>query len=90
MRTIYIKNNANTPFTFPYFYKVIEINSGTTKTLTVTQDTIETESEEDFFEQVSFIKNTLCKDTGAEEITREEFDAFYMETVNKINKTAAA
>jgi len=89
MRTIYLKNNSDYPYSFPYFYKVIETLEGS-EVLTVTEEKIEREVEDDFFSSVSFIKETLCKETGCEEITREKFDAFFVQTVSKINRLTAA
>ena len=89
MKTIYLKSLPNEKylsFQNPYFYKVLEVSVDNVQTLTVTKDEIETEKDEDFHEQVSFIKNTLCKDSGCVEITRQEFDAFFIKTVEKINE----
>lgn len=89
MRTIYLKTNRQYINTYFYFYKVVEKSEDETITITVTKDAIETETNEDFFDQVSFIKNVLCKDEGCEEITRQEFDDFLKETSTNINQLTA-
>lgn len=86
MKTIYLQDTKNDdlPFFNPYFYKVVEVNKELTKTLQVTKDSIELGTDEDFHNQVSFIKNKLCENSF-DEISREKFDDFYKKTVEKIN-----
>ena len=89
-RIVYLKNisNEDSPFNFPHYWKVIDGEK--TKTLFVSETNIETETDDDFFEQISFIKNKLCDNKlssyGCEEITKEQFDAFFISTVSKINE----
>lgn len=75
---------------FPNYWKVIETSEKKCKVLSIQKETINFEDSDDFFEEVSFIKNKLCADNigsdGCEEISREKFDAFYKKTVEKINK----
>ena len=89
-RVIYIKNvqSEKNSMYFPCYWKVTE-----DVCMTVEPNKIEVEDHEDFFDQVSFIKNTLCYEDrigcdGAKEITREEFDEFYKKTVELINKAS--
>ena len=65
---------------FPNYYKVVE-----EKYLEVNTTDILVNKNEDFHDNVSFIKNKLCSGQW-EEITRKEFDAFYKKTVSKINE----
>ena len=87
MRTICLKNKPDFPFSYTCMWKVIDKGKHT-ETVQVTEDSIEIEKHEDFLDQVVFIKNTLCEER-CEEITREEFDEFYIKTVERINKTMA-
>ena len=92
-RAIYLRDLPNEKFGWlhnPYYYKVVQHSNEKCVVVTVTKGTIEVEDKEDFFHEVDFIKNTLCKENGCEEITREAFDSFYKETINTINKSAAA
>ena len=85
MRIIYLKNLKST-FYNPYYYKIVEVSKEVSKKLTVTQDSVDVEDSEDFFDTVGFVKNTLCKHEGCEEISRAEFDAFFIKTTKKINE----
>jgi hypothetical protein len=91
MRTIYLKNKPmkNHPFYNPYFYKVVEVDKETTETLTVTKTDIAVNIDEEYHHQVAFITDVLCSDSGYEEITRQEFDDFFIKTVGKINEISA-
>ena len=96
-RIIYLKNKPreDTSLYFPNYYKVVETDEmeNSAKVLTVDKNTINFEASEDFFEEVSFIKNTLCVGNigsdGCEEITREDFDAFYKKTISRINNLSS-
>ena len=88
-RVIYLKNKPDFPMSFPYYWKVFQKDDETTFVLTIKEESIEVEKQEDFFEHVSFIKNTLCSDSECVEITQEEFDEFYKKTVDKINIISA-
>lgn len=93
-RVIYLRDmpgGKNAWLHHPYYWKVTEISKEKCTRIFVTKDSIEFGEEEDFFEEVSFIKTTLCKNKtgsqgGCEEISREEFDAFYIKTINKLNE----
>lgn len=89
MKTIYLKQIPNFPFLSPCFWKVTKTDNGCA-VLTVTESTIETSIEDDFFEEVHFIKNTLCEDKECKEISREQFDKFYAKTIKIINELSAA
>jgi len=84
MRTIYLKQTGEWPLNGNnYHYKVTETPDGCT-TVNVTKDSISVDYDEDFFEQVGFIRKTLCEGRS-KEITRMEFDTNYIKTVHKIN-----
>ncbi len=92
-RIVYLKNlpKEGSSMYIPCYWKVIEgIGEEKTSTLFVTKTNIEAEEDEEFFEQISFIKNKLCENNigpqGCEEITKEKFDAFFINTVSKINE----
>lgn len=84
MRTIYLESQPTHAFSQPYYYKIIELDKETTSTITVTKDSIDMNKDEDFFDQVSFIKNKLCEGASLE-ITQEQFESFYYKTLEKIN-----
>lgn len=89
MKTIYLKT-VSTKLEWvltPNYYKVTEHN-----VMQVSEGNIETESIEDFYEEVAFIKGKLIEytDRVCEEITREEFDKALTAVVNEINHISAA
>ena len=84
MRTIYLKSLPEHPFSQPYYYKIIEVDKETTKTITVTKDSLDIDKDEEFFHQVGFIKQKQCNGESLE-ITKEEFELFYHTTIEKIN-----
>jgi len=91
-RIIYLQNQKTENYAFynAWLWKVIDDQKNECcHVIFVTKDEIEIEKKDDFFDAVSFIKNTLCKDNigsdGCEEITRQEFDDFFALTVSKIN-----
>lgn len=92
-KVIYLRELPNQRYGWihnPYFYKVSQQPNGDCKVVTVTENSIEVEEKEDFFDSVGFVKNTLCKENGCEEITRAQFDEFYKKTISLINKSTAA
>lgn len=89
MRVIYIKSIPEHAFSMTWYYKIIELNKELTQTLVVTKDHIQLNEDEEFFAQVSFIKNKQCDDSS-EEISKEEFEEYYTKTLTKINQTISA
>lgn len=86
MRVIYLKSLPKHSFSQPYYYKIIELDKETTKTITVTKDSLDVDKDEEFFHQVGFIKEKQC-DGESLEITKEEFESFYNNTLELINNT---
>lgn len=91
-RIIYLKNipKESTGFFFPHYWKVIDLGDEKSKILFVSNEEIETSKNDEFFDEVSFIKNKLCKGNigsdGCKEVTRQEFDEFFKKTVAIINE----
>ena len=80
-KIIYLRRkDTGKPFFNPFYYKCVDKDY-----LQVMKDEIEINSGEDFHDNVSFIKNKLEEEQW-EEITREQFDAFYKKTVSRINQ----
>ena len=84
MKTIYLKDKGRYEWSSHYVYKVIQITSTECMTVTVTKDSIQLDYDQDYYEQIHFIKSKLC-DGNAVEITRQEFDELYIQTVNAVN-----
>ena len=82
-REIYLKRIIDSPYGNQYKFKVTE-NS----VVTITDNSIEIEDHDDFFDQVSFIKNTLCEDVV--EISKDEFEGYFNQTMKVINESIAA
>lgn len=89
-RIVYLKNlpKEGCSMYFPQCWKVVDGEKA--KTLFVSETNVEVETDDDFFEQISFIKDKLCENTigsqGCKEITKEQFDDFFISTVSKINE----
>lgn len=96
MRTIYLRTKPGTENAWlynPYYWKVVSAEEDKALVVQVTRDSFELSEGEDFFEEVSFIKNELSNGIGSEgveEITRDQFDDFYKQTVFKLNSLTAA
>ncbi|WP_372938625.1 hypothetical protein [Seonamhaeicola sp.] len=89
MRTIYLKSIPTNSFSQIYYYKIVEIDKTTTMTMTVLKDSIDIDKDEEFFDQVSFIKNKQCEGNSVE-ITNDEFNEIYNRTLSKINNVFIA
>lgn len=71
-----------------FFWKVVEYGDGSAHTMTVCENEITVDEDDDFEHGVDFIKNTLCEeDRGeyAQEISREEFDDEFKKIATLIN-----
>ena len=86
-KTVYLRNvpTHNSWLYFPNYYKVVHTGKDESVTIQVSQEGIEIKEGDDFFDEVHFIKSKLCENS-CDEITRQDFDKFYIETINKINK----
>ena len=86
-KTVYLRNvpTDNVWLYSPTYFKVVQTGKDESFRVEVTKTGIETAERYDFFDEVHFIKDKLCN-TGCDEITRKEFDSFYIDTIRRINQ----
>ena len=87
MKAIYLKRQPSLEILNPEYYKIVEVDSEKVISLCINNGSIETEYEQEFYESVSFIKNTLDGETT--EITKQDFDDEYKKVAVRINELAS-
>ena len=85
MKTLYIKGVENYPNkgTFLFYWKLTELE-GKCVTVEVTSSKIDVFNDDSFDDEINFITETTCEGKYRI-IKREEFDKFYIQTVQAIN-----